>query len=293
MKLNQCPVCGSSEIKPQLKAQDFLVSREYFEIYSCKKCQVRFTNPRPDELSLGKYYESDEYISHTNQGTSLVNSLYKIARNFTLRKKLKLINKFSGNKRLLDVGCGTGHFISYCQQCKWQVSGVEPNASARNMARQNSQCTIYADITSIQGQKFDVITLWHVLEHLPDLDKTITSLKKLLEPKGIIIVAVPNYTAYEEKVFLEYWAAYDVPRHLYHFNKMAMDKLTTKHGLKIEKEYPMWLDSYYISLLSNKHKYGRNKYINSFITGSLSNIYGIKSGNFSSLIYQLSNHEVS
>jgi 2-polyprenyl-3-methyl-5-hydroxy-6-metoxy-1,4-benzoquinol methylase len=291
MKLARCPVCDSDDISNELTAVDHLVTLEEFSIESCRQCGLRFTNPRPDEDKLAGYYDSEEYISHSNEGFSLVNGLYKIARTFTLRKKLKLIDRLSDNKHLLDVGCGTGHFIDYCQQHGWQISGVEPNETARQQAENKTNIKISPELNGLNDQTFDVITLWHVLEHLPNLENTINKLKSLLASEGVLIIAVPNYEAYEESVFKENWAAYDVPRHLYHFNRNAVITLANKYGLKVVRTYPMKLDSFYISLLSNKHKTGSNNYIKSFITGLLSNVYAVKSGNYSSLIYQLEKGE--
>ncbi|MEN8249084.1 MAG: class I SAM-dependent methyltransferase [Bacteroidota bacterium] len=291
VQLDQCPVCNSKEITNILTAKDYLVSGKEFNINSCSKCGLRFTNPRPNDKELGSYYDSEEYISHANESTSLVNSLYKIARSFTLGSKRRLVNNYAINKQILDVGCGTGHFLEQCKNHNWQVSGIEPNDLARNQANQLLNGNVYQDISEINNGEFEVITLWHVLEHLPDLNDTITQLKKRLQKKGTLIIAVPNYEAYEEKVFNEYWAAYDVPRHLYHFNQNSLKHLFEKHGLKVVETLPMWLDSFYISLLSNKQQSGRNKYIKSFITGLLSNTYAIKSKDFSSLIYIIRNLE--
>ena len=291
MKLDQCPVCTSHNINHIITAEDFLITREQFQIYSCDKCGLRFTNPRPNDDQLAGYYDSSEYISHSNESASLVDGLYKIARTFTLRRKRKLIEKLSLNKRLLDVGCGTGHFIDYCQQHGWQVNGVEPNDIARTQAEDKTKIIIQHDLSEIVDASFEVITLWHVLEHLSDLEQTMNQLKSLLAPGGVLIIAVPNFDAYEATVFDEYWAAYDVPRHLYHFNRKALAQLSKKHGLKIVRTYPMKLDSFYISLLSNKNKNNSNKYISSFITGLLSNIYALKSKNYSSLIYQIEKSE--
>ena len=291
MKLDQCPVCTSHNINHIITAEDFLITREKFQIYSCDKCGLRFTNPRPNDDQLAGYYDSSEYISHSNESASLVDGLYKIARTFTLRRKRKLIEKLSLNKRLLDVGCGTGHFIDYCQQHGWQVNGVEPNDIARTQAEDKTKIIIQHNLSEIVDASYEVITLWHVLEHLPDLEQTMNQLKSLLAPGGVLIIAVPNFDAYEATVFDEYWAAYDVPRHLYHFNRKALAQLSKKHGLKIVRTYPMKLDSFYISLLSNKNKNNSNKYISSFITGLLSNIYALKSKNYSSLIYQIEKSE--
>lgn len=291
IKLAQCPVCGDNEISEKFAVKDFLVSGDEFNISSCKNCGLRFTNPRPDDSELYRYYDSEEYVSHANESNNLVNRLYKIARSFTLKSKRKLIEKYSINKNLLDVGCGTGHFLKQCKNHNWQVTGVEPNSLARNQASQLLSGNVFQEISEIPDSRYDVITMWHVLEHLPDLPHTIEKLKKLLHQNGSIIIAVPNYESYEQKMFKENWAAYDVPRHLYHFNKTSIKFLFDKHGLKVVEILPMWLDSFYISLLSNKQKSGKNKFIKSFITGLLSNTYAIKSGNFSSLIYIIRNIE--
>jgi 2-polyprenyl-3-methyl-5-hydroxy-6-metoxy-1,4-benzoquinol methylase len=285
IQLDQCPVCTSKEITSQLKAKDHLVSGEEFNIDYCSACGLRFTNPRPEDKDLDSYYDSEEYVSHTNESNNLVNRLYKIARSFTLRSKRKLVEKYAMNRTILDYGCGTGHFLYQCKKNHWKVSGIEPNNLARNQANQLVSGNVFPDLTDLSEKHFNVITLWHVLEHLPELTNTIIQLKKMLHPEGVLVIAVPNYEAYEQKVFNEQWAAYDVPRHLYHFNQQALNHLFSNHGLKVRETLPMWFDSFYISLLSNKQKYGRNKYINSFITGLLSNTYAIKSRNFSSLIY--------
>jgi 2-polyprenyl-3-methyl-5-hydroxy-6-metoxy-1,4-benzoquinol methylase len=291
MKLYQCPVCNSNNINYIITAQDFLVSREEFQISACNKCGLRFTNPRPDDDQLAGYYDSTEYISHNDKGSSLVSSLYKIARTFTQRRKWKLIEKLSQNKTLLDMGCGTGSFLDYCQQHGWQISGVEPNETARKQAEDKTKITIQQGLSEVADSSFEVITLWHVLEHLPDLEQIMNQLKSLLAPGGILIIAVPNFEAYEASVFKEYWAAYDVPRHLYHFNRKSVEHLANIHGLKIARTYPMKLDSFYISLLSNKNKFNSNKYVNSFVTGLLSNIYALESKDYSSLIYQIEKSE--
>jgi len=288
MVLSRCPVCSSNNIINKLEVKDFLVSGEYFTIMECKSCSLRFTNPRPNDEKLSAYYQSDDYISHTNEGNNLINSLYKTARYFTLRSKRKLVEKGTSEKNILDLGCGTGHFIAHCAHKGWQAAGVEPEDKARAIAAQNKNVQVYSNLAEIVDQSFDSITLWHVLEHLPDLNNQLQHINSLLKSNGALFIAVPNYQAREEKVFKEYWAAYDVPRHLYHFTRKSIAVLAKNNGLKIEKVYPMWLDSFYISLLSNKNKYGKNKMVKSFITGLISNTYAINSRNYSSLIYKLS-----
>jgi 2-polyprenyl-3-methyl-5-hydroxy-6-metoxy-1,4-benzoquinol methylase len=288
MELTRCPVCSSKDFRQVLQVKDQLVSRETFDICECRHCSLRFTNPRPDDPELASYYQSEDYISHTNEGNSLVNRLYKLARVFTLRSKRKLIQKETAGKKLLDIGCGTGHFLEHCSIKGWKAFGVEPDTGARKVATEQHKLQVVEDLDKVEASDFDRITLWHVLEHLPELHDSLKKISALLKADGKLFIAVPNYLAYEEHKFKANWAAYDVPRHLYHFSPKSLKTLTLQHGLKVDKVYPMWLDSFYISLLSNQQKYNSNRYLNSFIIGSLSNIYGIKTGSFSSLIYQLS-----
>lgn len=288
MNITECPVCSSKEFKEVLHARDHLVSDEMFTIAECSNCTLRFTNPRPEDNALSEYYESEEYISHTNEGNNFINRLYKVARQFTLRSKRQIIQKDLNDKRLLDIGCGTGHFLAHCVVSGWTAYGVEPDPKARKIASEQSGATLFPSLDKVDVGQFDRITLWHVLEHLPDLKGSIQQIKSLLKDDGKLYIAVPNYLAQEAKKFEQYWAAYDVPRHLYHFTPKSIDTLVKQNGMIVKKIHPMWLDSFYISLLSNQNKFDSSKLINSFITGLLSNIYGIKSGNFSSLIYQIS-----
>jgi len=287
MTLTDCPVCGGKDLNEVVTAIDHLVSNKSFTLVECTICRTRITNPRPDENELSQYYQSEEYISHTNEGNSLINRIYKVARYFTLRNKRKLISIAPHNQTLLDVGCGTGNFIHHCRDNGWKVVGVEPDPSARNIAKEDTKNIVHKDLHDLHDQEFDRVTLWHVLEHLPNLSDTFIRLKNLLSANGKIFIAVPNYLAWEESKFKEYWAAYDVPRHLHHFTPNSIHVLAQNNGLEVERTYPMRLDSFYISLLSNKNKTGYNRLVNSFLTGLLSNIYARKSGNYSSLIYQL------
>ncbi len=287
LSLKQCPACQHETWQPVLTARDHLVSGENFAIVKCENCGLLFTNPRPQDDDLPGYYESDEYISHSNQAQTFTDRLYKLARYFTLRQKRRIIEKYhpDSGKTLLDVGCGTGHFLQHCQNNGWQINGMEPHKQARQKAEALTGTTIYASLSDIATQTFNVITLWHVLEHVTDLRGTVQQLHELLQPNGLLVVAVPNHQAYEATKFGSHWAAWDVPRHLYHFDRQSIGKLFATHKMELIATLPMWLDSYYISLLSNQYATGSKKLINSFITGSLSNIYAIKNGNFSSLVY--------
>ena len=285
--LDACPVCNGKQFTTYIETQDYSVSGEPFSIVSCSNCQFRFTNPRPKPEDLGKYYESTDYISHTNQGNSLVNGLYKKARLFTIRWKLKLIQANQRTGAVLDFGCGTGQFLEYCQKHGWTINGVEPSDGARNSANNATHNKVVESLSQLQSTTYNVITLWHVLEHIAQLNDTFEQLKKHLKSDGEMLIAVPNSEANDAQKFGPHWAAYDVPRHLYHFTPETMAKFVAKHGMTIVETIPMKLDAYYVSLLSNKHKNGSPKLLKSFINGLQSNTYANKSGDFSSLIYRV------
>ena len=286
-KINKCPICKSKNIKNLMICKDHLVSGESFAINECLNCSFKFTNPRPLDDELNKYYQSENYISHTNKAHSFSQIIYKTIRNYTLRHKLKLVNSLSNKGSILDVGCGTGEFLQVCAKNRWTIHGVEPDHKARDKAENLLGTKIYENLFACESENtFQIITLWHVLEHLPDLNKTIKHLKKLLAKQGRILFALPNVDSYDSRKYKEYWAAYDVPRHLYHFNQITFKKLMKKHELKIEEILPLRFDAYYISLLSENYK---NKYFNyakSLLNGCKSNGYAKKNNNnYSSLIY--------
>jgi 2-polyprenyl-3-methyl-5-hydroxy-6-metoxy-1,4-benzoquinol methylase len=287
-KLSECPVCSASNLKNHKVVKDYSVSQESFNIMVCDNCNFKFTNPRPNEEEIGKYYQSEDYISHSDKANSPINFVYKVARKFSLSYKKNLINSIAKDKKgkILDYGCGTGYFLETMKDDGWKTYGIEPNEDARNIASTKSEVQENIEALKLKNKKFDIITLWHVLEHIHNINDTIKILKTILKEKGKIIIAVPNIDSYDQDIFQEEWAAYDVPRHLYHFNQETMNTLMLKHGLKIKKAYPMKLDSYYISLLSNKYKHNKNKFINSIITGYKSNSYASNNkNNYSSLIY--------
>ena len=232
-----CPVCGSAGISEVFKVKDNTVSQEYFEIDHCRNCQVRFTQNSPSEASIGAYYKSEDYISHTDTSKGLINRIYRFVRNFSMNQKKKLVEKETGlkNGNLLDVGSGTGHFASAMQKAGWQVTGLEPDEGARTVAMQEHSIELLpsGELFNLPEKKFNAITLWHVLEHVHDVKKYIQTFKKLLADNGKLFIAVPNYTSYDAEKYKEYWAAYDVPRHLYHFTPHTMQWLMKESGLKI------------------------------------------------------------
>ncbi|MCK9204161.1 MAG: class I SAM-dependent methyltransferase [Bacteroidales bacterium] len=288
--LSVCPVCGSSGIAPFLYVPDHFLTKETFLIQQCNCCGLKFVNPRPAENEIGRYYQTDEYISHNAEKNDLTSTIYKIARHVSIRKKYGLLNKKKNIKTVLDIGCGTGEFLNYCQSKNMKICGQEPNSNARNFAIQHNHLQVYATLGDVENTKehFDCITMWHVLEHIHSLNETLTIIKGLLKPTGELIIAVPNCNSWDAEHYLDFWAAYDVPRHLYHFNSSSLNALMAGHGFEIVKKFPQKLDAFYISLLSEKYHMAHNPYLNAVIKGWQSNYHAIttKSG-YSSIIYLL------
>jgi 2-polyprenyl-3-methyl-5-hydroxy-6-metoxy-1,4-benzoquinol methylase len=284
-----CPICSASSFQSFLTAKDYTTTGETFELVKCATCQFIITSPRPDQDSIAKYYQSDKYISHTGSSTSLFDKIYLFARTITLGWKRQLINKYKTSGKLLDYGCGTGEFLYHLKKNGWQISGVEPSAEARKKSAQLLQLFIYEGIEEVREERFDVITLWHVLEHIHDLNEKLRSLKGVLKEDGIIFIAVPNHESPDGKKYGAHWAGYDVPRHLWHFSKETMKKLFDKNGLQLLSIQPMRLDAYYVSLLSESYKRGDQSKIITAIKaawrGLISNILAHKNTNHSSLIY--------
>lgn len=287
-KLENCPSCAHPKFNNYLICKDYSVSGESFALVKCANCELVFTNPRPSKKELSKYYSSDQYISHTNKSNTLVNLIYKIIRHFTLWRKVKLIKKYSRTGTILDYGCGTGHFLQSCKSAGFATTGVEPDMNARNQAKQRTGTSVIENVEDIpKTEKFDVITAWHVIEHVSDLRETLKHLRKHLTKDGCMIIAVPNVLSLDAAHYKEYWAAYDVPRHLYHFSPQAFKKLIKRAKLKLVDTRPMKFDAFYVSMLSEKYQHGRNNYWRAFLCGLKSNKSAVATGNYSSLIYIL------
>lgn len=283
-KLEECPVCKHSNFTNYLICDDHSVSGESFALVKCEKCSLVFTNPRPDEKSLSAYYKSDEYISHTDKANSLINFIYKLVRQYTISQKIKLIKKLNkGPGYLLDYGCGTGDFIKVANNKDWHAYGYEPDVNANQIALSKNPGRILNSIIDPDKQ-FDIITAWHVIEHVSDLNQTIKNIKKILAPEGQLIIALPNHKSYDAEHYEKNWAAYDVPRHLYHFEPGSIKSFANKFKLKLVDTLPMKFDSYYVSMLSEKYC-GNNNLLKALRIGLRSNNKAAKTNNYSSLIY--------
>jgi 2-polyprenyl-3-methyl-5-hydroxy-6-metoxy-1,4-benzoquinol methylase len=283
-----CPNCLNNQFTEQLTTIDYSNTKEEFKIAACTQCGMRVTLPQPEEKEIHRYYKSANYISHKEKPDSIIESLYVQARKFTLRWKISVIQSFTKERNLLDYGCGSGDFIKHCISVGYNVSGYEPTKEAAEVASRKTGKPVFTDLTQIKT-KFSVITLWHVLEHVHRLNETLIFLKSVLQENGIIFIAVPNYNSHDAATYKEHWAGYDVPRHLWHFDKTTMKSLLKKHNLKISQTIPMKLDPYYISLISEQYKDpGKslvNRMTNAVTSAWKSNSNANKTGEYSSIIY--------
>jgi 2-polyprenyl-3-methyl-5-hydroxy-6-metoxy-1,4-benzoquinol methylase len=289
--LTSCPVCGNKKFTEFIQGKDFFLSGESFTIQQCTNCHYRFTYSPPSPDEIGKYYESDKYISHDSQKLSITTIAYKVARYFAIRNKFSIINSYSKGKRLLDIGCGTGELLYYCSKKGLLVKGIEPNLKARQFAVNKYKLEISEDFSGkiLANEKFDCITLWHVLEHLHKPDETLNQIKRMINPHGVLIIAVPNSDSWEATHYKKYWAAYDLPRHISHFTYNTLEYFLDKNNYSLIRCLPQKLDAFYISLLSEQYKTGRKNFLKAFLRGMQSNFYGQRPEfRYSSIIFILS-----
>lgn len=277
--------------KIYLTVKDHSVSKKTFGLYHDEKLDLLITFPKPTETELPQYYESDDYISHTDGKRTMFEKAYQYIKNIALINKLKLINNLNPEKgKLLDIGAGTGDFLLVAKQNNWQITGIEPNEKARNITI-NKGIFLVEKSELLEKHSFDVITMWHVLEHVSDLELQIKELKRLLKPNGTILIAVPNFNSYDAKHYGSYWAAYDVPRHLWHFSKTAIKLLFLKQDLHLQKVIPMKFDAFYVALLSEKYRKGKMNLLKAFFVGLKSNFKGSQNLEYSSHIYVIKNNK--
>ncbi|MGG9963652.1 class I SAM-dependent methyltransferase [Ferruginibacter sp. SUN106] len=288
-----CPVCSSQNIAPALTAKDYTVSQKEFAVWHCNACTARFTQDVPEQNAIGPYYQSDNYISHSDTKKGFVNTLYHAVRKRTLDKKKALIIGQVGMTKgeILDIGCGTGAFLNTMKTAGWGITGLEPDDTARKKAAElysiNPQSP--EQLFQLKPASYHAITMWHVLEHVHELHAYIKQLAELITPQGKIFIAVPNYTSKDADIYKEFWAAYDVPRHLYHFSPASMKVLLSTYNLKLTTIRPMWYDSFYVSMLSEQYKNGKGNIIKAFWNGLISNLKAMgDKTKCSSVIYVIS-----
>jgi len=278
-RLENCPVCASDNMRFYMDVEDYSVSKETFRLQECGDCGLVFTNPRPDPVEIGKYYASAEYISHTNSKAGLMNRAYQIARNRAISSKIRLVASMGvQDTSLLDYGCGTGEFLSAAKRRGWRCAGIEPDEGARQKAIMNHGLNVHSPekLPEITSGQFGLITLWHVLEHIHRLKETVNQFRRIIRSDGALVVAVPNRTALDATRYGHFWAAYDVPRHLYHFSKKPILKLMQDAVFSCETIKPLFFDPFYISLLSNKYKSGSSAPLSAFISGIQTTVAGRK-----------------
>lgn len=286
-EIKKCLICEGSVLEKYMESMDFSTSKEVFNVVKCQSCNFIFTNPRPSDKNIDKYYISDKYISHTNTNQGFLEKIYQIIRKIAINGKFKLIKSYIKKGNILDIGCGTGNFLNKCKNHGWKTKGVEPSKIARDQAIKNYNLDVQAS-TELSGlnNKFDIITMWHVLEHVTNLNETIIDLHSLLSDHGKLIIAVPNINSYDASYYQKYWAAYDLPIHLYHFTEDSISILFKNHNFKLIKSKGMIFDAFYVSLLSEKYKAGKQNFIKAMVIGLVSNLFGIFTNRgFSSTIY--------
>ena len=284
-----------NNLKHVLTTKDFLATGNTFEILKNPETGILETHPKPTLAELPKYYDSQEYISHNQKPLGVISFCYKQVRSISTKRKIKICTKhikgmsLKKRARILDVGCGTGHFLAKCLEKGWTVKGIENNMNARNALPSKISKDVVERFEPLidQPEKFDVITMWHSLEHLYDLNAAIQDMKKLLKPKGVILVACPNHKSFDASFYKENWAAYDVPRHLWHFDKNAMKDLFSTHNFQLTETLPMHWDSFFVSILSEKTLCNNLFFLRGFFVGLISNVRAVFSGQYSSLIYVL------
>ena len=286
----ECPACKSNSIRFVFTAKDYTVSGEKFAIWQCNECMLRFTQDVPDAQSIGKYYQSGNYISHSDTRQGIINRLYHSIRNITLKQKRKWVQKATSLQRgtLLDIGAGTGAFVAKMKKANWTVTALEPDETARNIAKNKHSLVLQPsdDLFAQTSESFDAITLWHVLEHVHQLNEYLQTFQNILKPNGRLMIAVPNYTSFDATYYKEHWAAYDVPRHLYHFSPNSMKRLLALHNFDVLEMKPMPFDAFYVSMLSEQYKKGKNNFASAFWVGLQSNLKAFgKPARSSSVIY--------
>ena len=273
LNIHICPLCGGQQLEHALTCTDHYASGEQFEVIRCVHCGLLMTQGVPVEAEIGKYYETPDYISHSDTQQGLMNRVYHWVRQYMLSRKAALVKRTSGLSEgsLLDYGTGTGYFANAMLCQGWKVKAIEKSPQARAFAKKQFGLNVEAEhsLKDYPSMSLDVVTLWHVMEHLEHLNEMWETLHRILKDKGVLIVAVPNPESYDARKYKEWWAAYDVPRHLWHFSPLVMQRFGDKHGFVLEKEHPMPFDAFYVSMLTEKYKSNELSFVKGLWTGTL------------------------
>jgi len=278
-KISACPICSCDNFKEHLSVKDHFYSKQEFKIVKCCDCGLLITNPRPSQGEVGLYYNSEDYISHNSNRKSVLSTIYTFVRNLNFKTKFAHLQKHE-KTTLLDYGAGEGLFVKFCFENGIQSKGFEPSPHARKNAASHG---IELLDSLPKNDKYHNISLWHVMEHIHDLNGTLSHLVDLLEPSGRMIIAVPNPQSFDCSHYQSCWAAYDVPRHLWHFNQSHVLRLLNNHGLKYISTSPLRFDAFYISMLSEK--YSKGSRLLGVLNGLRSNLKAKQNGGYSSQIY--------
>lgn len=290
LTIQACPLCGGTHFRHYMDCTDCYASGEVFAVYECKDCGFRFTQNTPTGEEMELYYGGSSYISHSDTRKGIVNRLYHCVRRYMLGRKARLVRRALHRKtgRLLDIGTGTGYFIHAMYEKGWDVEAVEKNKQARRFAWEHFGLEVEPEnrLRSFAPGSFDVITLWHSMEHIESLNKLWETLHRLLSDDGVLIVAVPNSNSYDAVRYGPYWAAYDVPRHLWHFTPATMQQFGLKHRFILEQHYPMPFDAFYIAIISERYLGGRLYFFRGLYEGLRAWVNTLaKKGKSSSVIY--------
>lgn len=285
----KCPWCDSEKTQMHLWVKDYFLTGEAFEIHECLKCGLLFTEPRPDSNHIGKYYQSEEYYSHQENKSGFIPKIYESVKKVNLKHKRKLATKGMKVGTMLEIGCGVGDFLHEMEQKGWNCTGIEPSKEAKAIAKNRVKANILnpEDLATLKDESFDLITMWHVLEHVDNLKDEVRHLQRLLKKGGRLVLALPNFKSTDAEYYREYWAAYDVPRHLNHFCRESINNIFKTTKLQLKKIDKLVWDAYYISYMSEKYKNHTLPLLKGAVRGLMSNCKARKSGEWSSLVYVL------
>ena len=286
--MKTCPWCGCTDITPYIKLKDYFLSGENFDVVECSRCHLLFTDPRPHGEEASKYYKSENYLSHQENTKGFIPRVYEFVKSYNLKNKANMASQDLSAGKVLDIGCGVGDFLLSMQRLGWSVMGIEPSPEARHIAdkRLGFEPLTPDDYELLPDHSFDLITLWHVLEHVDDLHNQVSQLQRLLKPGGRLLLALPNFKSFDAFYYQQYWAAWDVPRHLNHFYPGSIHSIFDTTPFKLIDIQKLRWDAYYISYLSETYKHHTFPLIRGAFVGLRSNIKARRSGMYSSLVYR-------